>query len=225
MPDLNRDDLAPVSFVRGGLTLNGQVHLEGTYAYIPADQAEWDDDDQIAEYGDVFYRAGIRRGFTPASETYLAPSNRRRVKADQEASQARREELTRPGGQTALADRRTAEQIAREEASQAVGLASARPAVGEPTIPPGVDPEPSSLLTPGGGVAFPEDEEGEGDGGSDADGPTAPWEDAASLNIDETRARLARSDEDTVRAFVLWERSRVDREPRKTLLNELPEFE
>lgn len=232
MPDLNSPDLAPVSFIRGGLTIRGQVHLQGTYAYIPVEQAEWTDEDQIAEYGDVFYRPGLRGGFTPASETYLAPSNRERIRSDREATLARRrasvsevEEDTRPGNLTAAADRRTAEQIALDEAANVGPLSSARPAVGPPRIPAGEDPAPGSLLTADGSPIWePDDDASEADGAV-AGAPAPPWDDAAELTLDEVRARLARSDEDVVRQFVLWERARTDREPRKTILAELPEFE
>jgi hypothetical protein len=246
MTNLNTPDLAPVSFVRSGLTIRGQVHLIGTYAYIDAEQAEWDEDEQIRRYGDVFYRAGIRKGFPPASETYLAPSNRERVEADIEAAAAKKlsarqaEKLTRPTG-TTEARRLTPDQTALDSAAKADPMGSAKPGVSKyPRTPAGEDPVPaiSPLFTPeeveerkrllaetGRPYPWPDDEAATPAVQAEGEEIQPPWDDAASLNVAETRERLARSDEDTVRQFVVWERARVDREPRKSLLGELPEFD
>ena len=61
MPDLNNPDLAPVSFVKGGLYL-GQVHMAGTFAYVPAELAEYDSARQRKEFGEVYYMPGIVPG-------------------------------------------------------------------------------------------------------------------------------------------------------------------
>jgi hypothetical protein len=77
--DVNDPNLAPVSFIRGGLLMGGQVHLEGTYAFVPKEMAEWDEEMQTAKLGDVFYTSGIRRGYPPASQSYLSPEFRERI--------------------------------------------------------------------------------------------------------------------------------------------------
>lgn len=82
MPNLNDENLKPVSFSKGGLTHGGQVHLEGTYAYLPAELADLTSDEQVMELGDVYFEPGIRRGYLPASETYLAGEYQRRLAND-----------------------------------------------------------------------------------------------------------------------------------------------
>jgi hypothetical protein len=91
VPNINDPDMKPVSFLLGGLTIGGQVHLEGTYAYLPSSTADLSSDEQVREFGAVYFEQGIRRGFPPAEETYLAPEYQERLEADKEASaQARR---------------------------------------------------------------------------------------------------------------------------------------
>lgn len=86
MPNLNDKDLEPVSFRKGGFTHGGQVHIEGTFAYLPKDLARWSEDKQVEELGDIYWSKGIRRGFTPASESYLAGEYQRRIAGDMEKS-------------------------------------------------------------------------------------------------------------------------------------------
>lgn len=86
MPNLNDKDLEPVSFIKGGFTHGGQVHLEGTYAYLPKELARLTEAEQIDEMGDVYWSQGLRRGFIPASETYLAGEYQRRIQNDMEAT-------------------------------------------------------------------------------------------------------------------------------------------
>jgi hypothetical protein len=85
MPNINDEGLAPISFLKGGLYANGQVHLEGTFDYVPTEMADMTPEEQIDAYGDVYYEKGIRPGFPPGSESYLAPANQKRIRADRQA--------------------------------------------------------------------------------------------------------------------------------------------
>lgn len=172
-------DILPVSFRKGGFTHGGQVHMEGTYGFLPRELAEWDSDTQVQELGDVYWEPGVRRGFTPASETYLAGSYQRLIANEQKAGQR------------------------------------SRTAVAEPSAPPSTqktwDDEdqdtPPEYLEP--------------DPGAEPDKAAEPFPGALSANIDDTRRYLSTASDEEVTAFIEWERTRTDREPRRTLLREL----
>lgn len=102
MPDLNSEDVAPVSFLKGGFTHGGQVHLDGTYAYLPKALAALTPEQQIEEIGDVYWEPGIRRGFPPASETYLAGEYSRRIARDLETSDKARASRANIDGEPVL---------------------------------------------------------------------------------------------------------------------------
>lgn len=104
MPNLNDENLKPVSFSRGGLTHGGQVHLEGTYAYLPAELADLSSDEQVLELGAVYFEPGIRRGFAPASESYLAGEYQRRIANDLKASDENRRRSASIDGQPIVDD-------------------------------------------------------------------------------------------------------------------------
>jgi hypothetical protein len=58
-PGAPAPEMLPVTFVRDGLMIGGQVHLANTTAELPAAMAGWDDGRQVEELGDVYFQRGI----------------------------------------------------------------------------------------------------------------------------------------------------------------------
>lgn len=205
MTDLNDPNLAPVSFIKGGLQFGSQVHLEGTFAYVPRAIAELDEDEQVREFGDVYFTPGIRRGFPAASETYLAAQYRQRLNRDIESSAMAR------GLRPAASGEGEAPAVT-EQAPSAIGAAISKFAETE-SPPPPAPPETGTDTEPVG-------EEPEEDRyGAEPTAVEPPWPDAEDLNIEKTRERLATASDEEIDRFRLWEENRE--RPRVTLLREL----
>lgn len=281
MPNLNDKDLLPVSFRKGGFTHGGQVHLEGTFAYLPKELAEWDEDRQVQELGDVYWSQGIRRGFTPASESYLAGEYQRRIAQDTEAGQARRatgvsaEPVEVPatnefpgqttprvitGGPVENADDRIAPggvikqtgevpqgytlqnpqgldevtpdypYAGRADDPESPALAEGGSPDGAQDVQQGVHAELSTdttktSLQPEEAARVQTERTSDGElkpvGDSEPADPDAePFEGARKATVAETREYLAAHPE-VADSFLAWEKQRTDREPRKTLIDEL----
>lgn len=190
----DKENYAPVSFLRDGYQDENQVHLGGTYAFLPrhlnpgdgAGPANWDNAEQLARLGDVYFEAGIRNGFTPCSQSYLSnPEAARMIDAlVQEGIDAKF------GRTDALED---------DPASE--------------------DPAPTAVDLD---APVEDDEESESEAEEELDPETQAvvlWADVESLTLAEIRERLAEADQDTVDAYVEWELARP--KPRKSILNEL----
>ena len=196
----NEDDFAPVSFIRDGYQDSDQVHLGGTYAFLPKHldakakdgkgPGSWDAAEQRHNLVGVYWEAGIAPGFAPASTSYLADTG----------AEARVQSLV---------DDRVASRRA--------------PAPTEPPTPltaDGSPPEPVSEHPLVDDSADAPADLGEDDTTTD-EAPGLPWPDVESLSLDDIRERLAAEPEGSplVDAFVDWELSRP--KPRVTILREL----
>jgi len=178
--DVNDPNLVAVSFIRSGLTIGGQVHLEGTYAYVKRSLAELDEDAQVAKLGHVYFRPGIRRGFPPASQTYLSPEFRERIARD-------------TTGPRPSAAPETAPAPAPQEEPEAIGMVQG--VVGQTTTPEAV-PEPFAAVQ--SDVESP-----------DPDAESA-FEGTIGMSDADLRALLARMDDEDVTRFIAWERARPE---------------
>lgn len=200
-------NFAPVSFIRSGYQDSDQIHLEGTYAFLPrhvnnADEdglgpGTWSAAEQKRFMGDVFWEPGIAPGFTPASASYLAgPGSQARIDALVEERVASR--------------RAAAGQEGAPASSEGPASSSGDQALQSPAEPSEDEGSSDSLPTE------VEDED------SDEEVPYGlPWDDVEDLTVAEIRERLAVEPDGSpvVDAYVEWETARD--KPRVSILREL----
>lgn len=211
MPDINQETLGPVSFIKGGYYDAGQIHLAGTFAYLPVAVAGLSDAEQVQQLGDVYFRPGISPGFTPASETYLSPQFRDRLASDRAAGNARRPGVVQEEKVIPTDAETTPAQPTPSATSQVMAQAGGSgPSLDDEDDNP-ADTAPESPSN------APDGEEA----GAGMDADWEPFEGAYMATVPETRERLATMDDDQVQRFIAWEQARTDREPRVTLLREL----